>query len=63
MADGFARVAANPYSWPFDGRWSADDSAMLVLGFQNGTVTALDAKAELRSRQHWSKPDVLPDCR
>ncbi len=48
MADGFARVAANPYSWPFDGRWCAGDSAMLVLGFQNGTVTALDAEAELK---------------
>ena len=47
MVEPFAGIAANPYSWPFDGRWSADDSALLILGFQNGMVAALDAEPEL----------------
>jgi len=47
MADRFASIAANPYSWPFDGRWSVDDSALLLLGFQSGTVAALEARPEL----------------
>lgn len=47
MVDRFASIDANPYSWPFDGCWSADDSALLVLGFQNGMVAALEAQPEL----------------
>jgi nicotinamidase-related amidase len=46
MADSFAGIAATPYSWPFDGRWSAADSALLILGFQNGTIAALGAEPE-----------------
>ncbi|HWU62356.1 MAG TPA: cysteine hydrolase [Ensifer sp.] len=48
MADRFASVAANPYSWPFDGQWNAADSALLVLGFQNGMVAALHAEPEVK---------------
>ena len=48
MAERFASIDANPYSWPFDGRWSPSDSALLVLGFQNGTVAALQAEPELK---------------
>lgn len=47
MVDRFASIAATPYSWPFDGRWSAEDSALLVLGFQNGMVATLAAQPEL----------------
>jgi biuret amidohydrolase len=47
MVEPFAGISATPYSWPFDGRWSADDSALLILGFQNGMVAALDAQPEL----------------
>jgi nicotinamidase-related amidase len=47
VTDRFASIAANPYSWPFDGRWSVGDSALLVLGFQNGMIAALDAQPEL----------------
>ncbi|ASW10398.1 cysteine hydrolase family protein [Rhizobium sp. 11515TR] len=46
MADNFPGVAAAPYSWPFDGQWSAADSALLILGFQNGTIAALCAEPE-----------------
>lgn len=46
MAEGFASLAAVPYRWPFDGRWSAADSALLLLGFQRGVVAALDAGRE-----------------
>lgn len=46
MADNFPGVAATPYSWPFDGQWSAADSALLILGFQNGTIAALGAEPE-----------------
>ena len=47
MTDRFASIAANPYSWPFDGSWNAADSALLVLGFQNGIIGALEAAPEL----------------
>ncbi|OQP86448.1 isochorismatase [Rhizobium rhizosphaerae] len=40
-------LAAQPYAWPFDGRWSAADTALLILGFQTGPVQALSAEAEL----------------
>ena len=40
-------LAAQPYSWPFDGRWSPTDTALLLLGFQTGPVQALAAEAEL----------------
>lgn len=43
----FAAVAANPYAWPFDGTWSAADTALLLLGFQQAPVATLDADAEL----------------
>ena len=47
MAERFSIIESDPYSWPFDGRWSADDSALLILGFQIGTIAALHADAEL----------------
>ena len=47
MAERFSTIESDPYSWPFDGRWSADDSALLLLGFQIGTIAALHADAEL----------------
>jgi nicotinamidase-related amidase len=43
----FAPIAANPYLWPFDGEWSAADTALLLLGFQQAPVVTLDADAEL----------------
>lgn len=43
----FRSIAANPYAWPFDGVWSARDTALLLLGFQNGMIAELSAKAEL----------------
>ncbi|ODV09649.1 MAG: cysteine hydrolase [Rubrivivax sp. SCN 70-15] len=30
----FARVDANPYPWPFDGAWSAADTALVVIDMQ-----------------------------
>lgn len=45
----FGSIAANPYAWPFDGQWSATDTALLLLGFQNGTIAALSAEAELEA--------------
>lgn len=47
MVEPFASIDATPYSWPFDGHWDADDSALLILGFQNGMVAALEAQPEL----------------
>ena len=47
MVERFASIDATPYSWPFDGLWSVGDSALLLLGFQNGMVAALDAQPEL----------------
>ena len=44
----FASIAANPYSFPFDGNWSAADTALLLLGFQRAAIEALDAQAELQ---------------
>ncbi|MBB3407382.1 nicotinamidase-related amidase [Rhizobium sp. BK316] len=44
--DHFARIDANPYAWPFDGEWSPSDTALLLLGFQNGIVRGLAAEAE-----------------
>jgi len=29
-----AQVAADPYHWPFDGRWSAADTALIVIDMQ-----------------------------
>lgn len=49
VAAPFAQVSANPYAWPFDGRWSAGDTALLVLGFQPDTVAALGADGALRA--------------
>ncbi|ATN37100.1 isochorismatase (plasmid) [Rhizobium sp. ACO-34A] len=45
----FGSIAANPYSWPFDGVWSAQDTALLLLGFQNGMIAELSATAELEA--------------
>lgn len=39
-------VPADPYVWPFDGRWSAADTAVLLLGFQAGPVERLRAAAQ-----------------
>ncbi|HEY0120800.1 MAG TPA: cysteine hydrolase [Rhizobium sp.] len=44
----FAPVSANPYTFPFDGNWSASDTAILLLGFQRGVIDALDARSELQ---------------
>ncbi len=30
----FARVDANPYPWPFDGAWTAADTALVVIDMQ-----------------------------
>lgn len=45
----FGSIAANPYAWPFDGVWSAHDTALLLLGFQNGMIAELSAGAELEA--------------
>jgi biuret amidohydrolase len=48
----FGSVDARPYAWPFDGQWSADDSALLLLGLQQCAVDALQAReAVLAARQ------------
>lgn len=47
MPDIFPTVDANPYAWPFDGQWSAADTALLLLGFQQGAVRDLGAESEL----------------
>ncbi|MCO6188642.1 isochorismatase family cysteine hydrolase [Rhizobium sp. L1K21] len=47
MPEMFANVDAVPYRWPFNGQWNADDTALLLLGFQNTLVEALDAEAEV----------------
>jgi nicotinamidase-related amidase len=39
----FAQINAEPYSFPFDGYWSSADTALLLLGFQQGTISALSA--------------------
>lgn len=43
----FKPIVAKPYLWPFDGKWSAKDTALLLLGFQEALVATLDADAEL----------------
>ncbi len=43
----FKPIAANPYLWPFDGKWSSADTALLLLGFQEAPVAEMDANAEL----------------
>jgi biuret amidohydrolase len=43
----FEPVVAKPYLWPFDGKWSPTDTALLLLGFQEAFVVGLDANAEL----------------
>ncbi|MBY5458994.1 cysteine hydrolase [Rhizobium leguminosarum] len=37
------QIHAEPYSFPFDGHWSSADTALLLLGFQKGTISALSA--------------------
>ncbi|MGO7873873.1 isochorismatase family cysteine hydrolase [Rhizobium leguminosarum] len=37
------QIHAEPYSFPFDGHWSSADTALLLLGFQQGTISALSA--------------------
>ena len=32
--NAFARVDANPYPWPFDGAWTAADTALVVIDMQ-----------------------------
>ncbi|NTH16391.1 cysteine hydrolase [Agrobacterium rhizogenes] len=39
----FGQIKADPYSFPFDGYWSSADTALLLLGFQQGTISALSA--------------------
>jgi nicotinamidase-related amidase len=46
LNDAFPTIAAQPYFWPFDGRWSADDTALLLLGFQMAPVAKLAAQAQ-----------------
>lgn len=41
----FLPVDATPYAWPFDGSWSAADTALLLLGFQRQAVDLFDAHA------------------
>ena len=43
----FLPVAADPYSWPFDGAWSATDTALLLLGFEAATIVGLGAEVAL----------------
>jgi nicotinamidase-related amidase len=47
MPDTFPTIAAAPYAWPFDGQWNAADTALLLLGFQQGAVRDLGAQSEL----------------
>ncbi|MGV8833946.1 MAG: isochorismatase family cysteine hydrolase [Devosia sp.] len=51
IAPAFVQIAATPYPWPFDGRWSERDTALLLLGFEQGTVAALGAEAALQVGQ------------
>ncbi|MBY5326081.1 isochorismatase family protein [Rhizobium leguminosarum] len=39
----FHQIDAEPYSFPFDGHWSSADTALLLLGFQQGTISELSA--------------------
>lgn len=41
----FSPIAADPYSWPFDGAWSAADTALLLLGFEAATIAEFGAEA------------------
>ena len=41
------QVAATPYRWPFDGRWSSADTALLVLDVQQALAQAVAAPALL----------------
>jgi biuret amidohydrolase len=36
----FSPVAARPYSWPFDGRWSPDDTALVIIDMQTDFLKA-----------------------
>lgn len=47
MPDIFPTIAADPYAWPFDGQWSAADTALLLLGFEQGAVRDFGAQSEL----------------
>jgi biuret amidohydrolase len=46
MTDVFRKIDAHPYAWPFDGEWGSQDTALLLLGFQAGTVADLQAEGE-----------------
>jgi biuret amidohydrolase len=39
----FAQLASRPYPWPFDGAWSATNTALLCLGMQRDAVVQCDA--------------------
>jgi biuret amidohydrolase len=52
MFERFPPIAANPYSWPFDGEWGPSNTALLILGFQTGMVEALEARAETLVAAH-----------
>jgi len=45
------QIDAQPYAWPFDGHWSAGDTALLLLGFQRGIVDLLDADEAMAKAQ------------
>nr|WP_319514918.1 isochorismatase family protein [uncultured Cohaesibacter sp.] len=47
MTEPFKQIDATPYAWPFDGQWSAADSAVILLGFQTGLIAELGAQEEL----------------
>ena len=34
----FASVDANPYAWPYDGRWTARDTALVIIDMQTDFV-------------------------
>ena len=36
--DAFATIDANPYPWPYDGCWSAGDTALVVIDMQTDFV-------------------------
>ena len=38
MVQSFSQVVANPYAWPFDGRWNAADTALVVIDMQTDFV-------------------------
>lgn len=38
LSPSFAPVEARPYAWPYDGRWSAADTALIVIDMQTDFV-------------------------